>query len=496
MVVPHSTRTAPARAPARLTAEGCLLRGDWGAVHSLAIVNEKLADALDARGLAVERLQKLDGPSDSQAVGIAAHWPPRFEAPSRGPFVMYQPWEFGVVPASWVDPIRRRVDEVWTPSDYARQAYIAAGVAPELVHVVPNGVDLERFSPDGPARELPTGKGTIFLFVGGTTYRKGIDLLLEAYGRAFTAADDVCLAVKGVGANTSYRGQTAEEMIRQFRALPDAPELLFLDEDVPFEQVPDLFRAADVVVQAYRGEGFCLPALEALACGKPVIVTGAGPTDEFVTDACGWRVDSRRCLLPESLFEDDPLAGRGWVLEPELDALVPALREAADPAARTAKAGHARAQAALFTWANAAEHAAARIDALAGRAPIREVAPAEVPGRGRLLFAVDADWARSESWAPAVRAYADAFTPDDDTTLVLPAHDEAEAVALVTAELDDAGIDTAGLADIAIADASAVAPVALALAADAVISTDGRFPSRAAAVLPPEAAALRAVANA
>src|SRR3954452_625155 len=233
MVVPHSTRSAPACAPVRPAAEGCVLRGDWNAVHSLAIVNEKLADALDARGLGVERLAKPAEPSSSDAVGIAAHWPPRFEAPSRGPFVMYQPWEFGAVPASWVDPIRRRVDEVWTPSEYARQAYVAAGVAPELVHVVPNGVDLERFSPEGRVRELPTDKGTILLFVGGTTYRKGIDLLLEAYARAFTAADDVALVVKGVGAGTSYRGQTAEEMIADFRALPDAPELVFLDEEVP-----------------------------------------------------------------------------------------------------------------------------------------------------------------------------------------------------------------------------------------------------------------------
>src|SRR3954468_10091634 len=149
MVVPLSTRTAPACAPGRPTADRCVLRGDWGAVHSLAIVNEKLAGALNARGVAVERLLKLDGEGSSPAVGIAAHWPPRFEAPSRGPFVLYQPWEFGVVPASWVDPIRRRGDEVWTPSEYARQAYVAAGVAPELVHVVSNGVDLERFSPEG-----------------------------------------------------------------------------------------------------------------------------------------------------------------------------------------------------------------------------------------------------------------------------------------------------------------------------------------------------------
>src|SRR5919198_3696348 len=83
--------------------------------------------------------------SQTDAVGVASHWPPRFEAPSAGPFVLYQPWEFGRVPKSWVEEIRVKVDEVWTPSEASRQAYVTSGVAPELVHVVPNGVDLTRF---------------------------------------------------------------------------------------------------------------------------------------------------------------------------------------------------------------------------------------------------------------------------------------------------------------------------------------------------------------
>src|SRR5581483_6090547 len=107
------------------------------------------------------------------------------------------------------------------------------GVHPALVHVVPNGVDLERFRPDGPARPRPTAKRTLFLYVGGTTHRKGIDVLLEAYGRAFTAADDVCLAVKGFGERTLYRGQRPEAAFERLRSRPDAPELVLLDEELP-----------------------------------------------------------------------------------------------------------------------------------------------------------------------------------------------------------------------------------------------------------------------
>ncbi len=56
-------------------------------------------------------------------------------------------------------------------------------------------------------------------------------------------------------------------MIAAFRTLPGAPELILLDDEVPYDRLPSLYRAADVLVQPYRGEGFCLPALEALACG-------------------------------------------------------------------------------------------------------------------------------------------------------------------------------------------------------------------------------------
>ena len=72
---------------------------------------------------------------------------------------------------------------------------------------MPNGVDLERFSPEGDRWPLPTdARARSSSSSAALIHRKGIDLLLEAYGGAFTAADDVCLVLKGFGAGSYYRG--------------------------------------------------------------------------------------------------------------------------------------------------------------------------------------------------------------------------------------------------------------------------------------------------
>jgi glycosyltransferase involved in cell wall biosynthesis len=467
-------------------------RGDWCSVHSLAVVNEALTGALEASGSTAVARRAVDGDAVADdRVGVAQQWPPSFEPPSDGPFVLYQPWEFGEVPQAWVEPIRTRVDEVWTPSEYARQAYLAAGIAPDLVHVVPNGVNLDRFRPDGPAHPLPTQRGTVFLFVGGTTHRKGIDVLLEAYGRAFGADDDVCLILKGFGSTTLYRGQTAEAQIELFRSRPGTPELHLIDEELAYEDIPALYRAADCVVQAYRGEGFCLPALEALACGVPVIVTAGGPTDDFTSPDCAWYVDAtRRPLGPNALTPAQQPRGGGWMLEPDVDGLVRALRAAADPQARAAKAGSARAHAERYSWAEGAERARRRLAALTGRFPIRRVSAATVAERRRVLLAVDADWDDATTWAPALHAYVEAFGARDEVTLLL-AGDEATKAPLVEHELLASGADLELAPDIVLADPSGFGVDALALTADGFICVGDRRPARARRTVPAEPAALK-----
>jgi glycosyltransferase involved in cell wall biosynthesis len=466
----------------------CVWRGDFGSGQSLGIVNGRLTAALERGGHRVERRAPEAEAAPAGVPGVAQQWPPRFEPPSEGPFVLYQPWEFGCVPAAWVEPIRRSVDEVWVPSTAAREAFLAAGIGPELVHVVPNGVDLDRFRPDGPAHPLPPA-ATTFLYVGGTIWRKGVDLLLAAYADAFTEADDVLLVVKSFGSGTSYRQGSADAEVEAFAQRPGAPRLLLLRDDLPREALPALYRAADVAVQPYRGEGFCLPALEALACGRPVIATAGGPTDEFVTDACGWRIPSRRLALRDALPPELRAAGEGFVLEPHHGALVAALREAADPSVRAARARRARAQAERFSWERAARAAAERLEALRGRTPVRRLR-AQVPGRKACLLATLPEWERPETWRPALLAYVRAFGPEDGTTLALPAPDPARAGALVEGALREAGLDAEALPDIVLLDGPD-ATAALELAADAVVCCNGARPSRAARMLAPDPESLR-----
>src|SRR5207248_7941098 len=117
------------------------------------------------------------------------------------------------------------VDEVWAYRSHVRDCYVDSGVPAERVRVVPLGVDTRTFRPGVPPLPLRTAKRFKFLFVGGTLWRKGFDILLAAYGRAFRAADDVYLVIKEMGAGTFYRGQTGEGHIARLRAQPGAPEI-------------------------------------------------------------------------------------------------------------------------------------------------------------------------------------------------------------------------------------------------------------------------------
>jgi hypothetical protein len=324
-----------------------------------------------------------------------------------------------------VHSVRERVDRVWVPSAFVRDGYVASGMPPGIVDVVPNGVDLERFAPDGPVRDLGAERaGCTFLFVGGTIWRKGIDVLLAAWARAFAPGDDVRLVVKDFGVDSSYKGQTSGADVAALATRDDVAPVTYLHEDLPADELPGLYRAADVVVLPYRAEGFCLPALEAMACGVPVIHTAAGPTGEFCPPDAGWPLSSRRAAFEARTYAG-PTAGPACALEVDPVVLARALREAAadGPAARAERGLHARRAAERLSWDAAGAIAAERLIELGHSAPprwARAVVPAQLDTRGAaVLYAPD--WNRPHTWEPVLRAWAATLDADDDATLVLAA---------------------------------------------------------------------------
>src|SRR5262249_54484180 len=154
----------------------------------------------------------------------------------------------------------------------------------------------------------------------------GFDLLLEAYARAFTADEDVCLVVKDMGVGTIYQGQTAEAAIARLQAQPGAPAVEYLDQPLAEDELAGLYTACDCLVHPYRAEGFGLPIAEAMACGLPVIVPGAGAALDFCNEAHGTLLPARVVHFPEKRVGGLATVDYPWLLEVDRDALLNSLR--------------------------------------------------------------------------------------------------------------------------------------------------------------------------
>jgi len=431
-------------------------------VHSLAHVNDGLGAALERRGFEIVRSAPRGGQLPLGCPTISHSWPPDFAPGSEGPTILILPWEVGAPPRAWVQTVRERVDRVWVPSAYVRDGYVAGGMPPGIVDVVPNGVDLARFVPDGPAHPLLEAAGErpagcTFLFVGGTIWRKGIDVLLAAWARAFGPHDDVRLVVKDFGVDSAYAGQTAGGEVRALTARGDVAPVTYLTQDLAPAELPALYRAADIVVLPYRAEGFCLPALEAMACGVPVIHTAAGPTGEFCPPDAGWPLHAQRTEFHAQTYAG-PTAGPACALEVDPDELAHALRAAAaaDPHARAERGLHARRAAERMSWDAAAAVAARRLEELTRRRPprwARAIVPPQLDARGTAVLYAPA-WERPRTWEPVLQAWAATLADDDDVTLVLVAPEgrrEALAPAALAA-LEASGRTAAALPDVLLDD--------------------------------------------
>jgi D-inositol-3-phosphate glycosyltransferase len=149
----------------------------------------------------------------------------------------------------------------------------ALGVRRTRISTVPCGVDLELFHPEGPA--TARGRFKRVVTAADPQSRTGFDELVTA----LSTTDDVELVVVGEDAR-SRRQERARE-------LGVADRVVFAGA-VPRTERPALLRSADAVVCTPAAEPFGILALEAMACGLPVVATAVGaPADVVVHEVTG-----------------------------------------------------------------------------------------------------------------------------------------------------------------------------------------------------------------
>jgi teichuronic acid biosynthesis glycosyltransferase TuaC len=151
------------------------------------------------------------------------------------------------------------------------------GLPPGRLHVVRNGVDTQRFSPQpqGVARAaLGIDGAPLLLSVGHLVPVKGHDIALQALARLLPSHPGARLVFVGDGPlRTALQAQA--------KALGITTHVHFAGA-VPNDRLADWYSAADALVLASRSEGWANVLLEAMACGTPVVATAVGGTAEVV----------------------------------------------------------------------------------------------------------------------------------------------------------------------------------------------------------------------
>ena len=310
-------------------------------------------------------------PAENTQFVIRHSWPPSFRPPGNALWIHIQPWEYGSLPKAWEYPFREQVDEIWVYSHYNKECYVRSGIPRDRIEVIPLGVAPARFRPGIDPITLNTVRTFKFLFVGGTIYRKGIDLLLDAYLATFNSKDDVCLVIQDFGTDSWYKGQTLQEVITELQANSGKPEILYRQEPTPDRQLPSLYASCDCFVHPHRGEGFGLPIAEAMACGLPVIVPNHGACLDFCDDSVAFLVPATEFKIDNRLLGSMETVAEPWLYKVDKGALGESMRTVYENRERAKEMGNraSRKIREQFTWANSAKAVLRRFDVLSCLAP-------------------------------------------------------------------------------------------------------------------------------
>ncbi len=175
-----------------------------------------------------------------------------------------------------------------------RQLVHHYGAVESRIEIVPPGVDHSLFSPgfqDDARDALGIGPGELLLFVGRIQPLKGVDVAI----RALVELDrpDARLAV--VGGASGVDGPAEELRVRRLVAELGLTDRVLFVPPQTHGQLATWYRASDVVVMPSRSESFGLVALEAAACGVPVVAASVGGLRTLVRHGrTGYLVEGRR----------------------------------------------------------------------------------------------------------------------------------------------------------------------------------------------------------
>jgi glycosyltransferase involved in cell wall biosynthesis len=292
------------------------IEGPFDSSYSLALLNREFSRALSALGVEVA-LFSTEGPGDfepsemflklnpdlnemysrskeisqSNASLVSRNlYPPRVsDMVGRINLLHSYAWEETAFPPEWVNNFNKCLTGLTCLSGHVMRIMQNNGVYVPM-SVSGCGVDhWEDVLADSSFQILGNStKSFNFLHVSSFFPRKGPDVLLDAYGRAFTGDDDVCLLIKTF---PNPHNRIHEQLINMREKYANYPNVLVIERDLTDGEMKALYSQCDVLVAPSCAEGFGLPLAEAMLSGLPVITTGWSGQMDFCNAENSWLVD-------------------------------------------------------------------------------------------------------------------------------------------------------------------------------------------------------------
>jgi glycosyltransferase involved in cell wall biosynthesis len=255
---------------------------------------------------------------DDVVVSSRNLYPPRVnDSVGTYTFLHHYAWEESGLPAEWVQQFNLHLDGITCLSSHVMKVLQDNGVATPLSV---SGCGVDHWERVTPAETSFAGKAFRFLHVSSCFPRKGADVLLKSYGKAFRGTDDVTLIIKTF---KNPHNDIASQLAAERAADPEFPDVVLIFDDLTDPELKALYRHCHVLVAPSRAEGYGLPLAEAMLSGLPVITTNWSGQLDFCNDETAWLVDYRFAPAQTHFGLSAPV----WA-EPDCEHLQARLREA------------------------------------------------------------------------------------------------------------------------------------------------------------------------
>jgi len=174
--------------------------------------------------------------------------------------------------------IARSVRAVLASSSSEMSTLARLGVRRDSVRLIPRGVDTGTFNPEGAVAER--GSRPRLLCVAPLAPNQGVDVAV----RALADIPEAELVIAGGPEHGKLRGDKAYRALLRLASELNVRDRVIFHGSVSDDDLPALLRSADLLVDAPTGEPFATVALEAMACGTPVVASAIGSHLDTIID--------------------------------------------------------------------------------------------------------------------------------------------------------------------------------------------------------------------